>query len=111
MLIFLLSELYHCPAWEANLRDMVLFLLCPSRLNFARSMAQDEILKLTLSLIQTFKSRETENNWNETSNIIKEISNNLRSNDLITVIELDRHLGQIMSVIEKTVIDNLKIYH
>jgi len=66
-------------------------------------MAQDEIVKLTLSLIQTFKSRETENNWSESSNIIKEISNLISSNDTISELEIDRHLVQIMPVLEKTV--------
>lgn len=66
-------------------------------------MAYDEILKLTLSLIETFKSRETENNWNATSNIIKEISDKLLSKDSIAEIENDRLIGQIMPVLEKTV--------
>lgn len=69
-------------------------------------MASDEISKLTLSLIETFKSRETENNWNESSIIIKKISNALSSNDTITELEIDRHFGQIMSVLEKTVMIN-----
>lgn len=66
-------------------------------------MAYDEILKLTLSLIETFKSRETENNWNATSNIIKEISDKLLSKDSIAEIENDRLIGQIMPILEKTV--------
>ena len=72
-------------------------------------MAQDEIVKLTLNLIQTFKSCETENNWKESSNIIKEITNAFSSNDLINELEIDAHLGQIMCVIEKTVLANSKI--
>lgn len=66
-------------------------------------MAYDEVIKLTLSLIETFKSRETENNWNETSNIIKEISDKLLSKDSIAEIENDRLIEQIMPVLEKTV--------
>ena len=53
------------------------------------------------ALIETFKSRETENNWNATSNIIKEISDKLLSNDPIFEIENDRLIGQIMPVLEK----------
>lgn len=87
------------------------FSAMPQFVKFAQRMAQDEILKLTLSLLQTFKLRETENNWNESSNIIKEISNALSSNDAITELEIDCHFGQIMSVLEITVMIDSKCFN
>lgn len=59
--------------------------------------------ELTLSLIEKFNSKETEDNWNDTAVIIKKLSKFVSLNAKIEKIELSECIAQLLPVLEETV--------